>query len=146
MLEPVETVTAPVTDGEDHALHGLSHVAQIATVVLFEKHIVSILFKLDRVASESASRISIELCFDIEGSVGVDLVAGAGAEIVIDAVRENVDVALTIAIAVRENTVRVRCVAFVTSSSVSKLVGLHNVKFWAPVATNLVGIAVLERI
>ena len=54
--------------------------------------------------------------------------------------------ALTIAIAVRENTVRVRCVAFVTSSPVSKLVGLHNIKFWAPVTTNLVGITVLERI
>lgn len=54
--------------------------------------------------------------------------------------------ALTISITVRENTVRVGCVAFVTSSSVSKLVGLHDIKFWAPVATNLVGIAVLERI
>lgn len=57
MLKPVETVTAPVTDGEDHALHGFGHVAQVAAVILFKYHIVSILFELDCVASESTVRI-----------------------------------------------------------------------------------------
>ena len=53
--------------------------------------------------------------------------------------------ALATSIAVIVDTVG-RCIAFVTGSVEGMSVGLLNVEFWAPVATNLVRVTVLERV
>lgn len=58
---------------------------------------------------------------------------------------KNVDRALATFITAAEDTVN-RGVALVSCAAEAILVCLHNIKFRTPVATNLVGVTVLERV
>lgn len=88
----------------------------------------------------------MEARLDGEGAVSVDRVALAWAKVVVSVVPEDVDVALAGAVAAREDTSGVRRIAGVANGSERILVGFHDVELRAPVATDLVCVAVLERI
>jgi len=83
---------------------------------------------------------------DRERHFGVDSIQGTRAIGIRRLVEQDIYVALPTSITVAIFPVRVGRIAFVTYCTEGVLVSLHDVELGAPVASNLVGIAILERI
>ena len=81
-----------------------------------------------------------------EGTLSVDSVFLARTEIIINSIPEYVDTASATSIAARKDTRRARSVTCMSNSSVCKSISFHDIELGAPVATNLVCIAVFERV
>lgn len=81
-----------------------------------------------------------------EGQQRIDLVTETGAERIARSVLQEVHVTLATSITIPINTSGIRRITAVTRGPESPLVGLHDIEFRAPVAPDLIGITVLERI
>lgn len=81
-----------------------------------------------------------------EWKLRIDLVLLTWAERLGRGVLQDIHVALATSITVPVNAVGIRRITAMPCGSESPLVGLHDVKLGAPVAPNLIGVAVFERV
>ena len=144
MLHPVETATIPVAESESHIRDVGSHVLKIVAAVSgFHNQLAALLRHGHSVAIELAVLLE-ELSFDVEFFLGVDLIL-ASLSVLANCIVEDIESALATSVAVGVNSVD-GVVALVSCSVEGVSIGLLNVKLRAPVATNSIGIAVLEGV
>ena len=85
----------------------------------------------------------MDLRSHMEGLVRVDGIRRAKTVVVRVAVCQEVKSAIATSITVVEDTV-LRCVTLVARDVEGMLIGLHNVELRAPMATDLIGVTILE--
>ena len=144
MLHPIKAATIPMAQGKGHLSDIGGHMLKIRAAVTSLHHkLATFLSKRHFVAMEHTILLN-EFSLNMEFVLSIDLVLAAESVFALGIV-VHIQSALATSIAVIVNTVG-RCITFVAGSVEGMPVGLLNVKFWAPVATNLIRVTVLERI
>lgn len=146
MLEPVHAVRAPVLNSDHHVLDLVRHGFQVIDAVIYFKDYSTIVLGQRRCVTHECQIILMELCFDVEDLISVDSVLYTWTEIVIDVVEDDIDGALSSAVAVLICALRGRRITFMRRSTIGELVCLHYIELRAEMTTDLRCITVLERI
>lgn len=146
MLEPVKAlVSAPVAYREHHLLDVLSHFAKIARAIARVKNdFASLLSEGNGIASEDSICLLV-VNLDMELFVSVHAIATTWQILTSKFVLVNVNTALSRSVTLLIDSI-CGSIARVANSSVGKLVGLHDIKLWAEMSIDRVGVAVLPRI
>ena len=143
MLEPVKAIRRPKTKDEHHLGYVRGHTVKIGAIAGRHDRCVGVLSQSCSVTAKLALAF-MELGFDMEWEVGVDFVIRTVAIIQLVCVSQDIHSALATSVAIAVGAVRARWVALVPCDMESVHVCLHNVEFWAPEATSVVRIAILE--
>lgn len=144
MLHPVEVSTLPMAQSKDHLSNIRCHVLQIVAAVARIHNDLTILLRHGHFVTIELSILFQELSFDMEFVLCVDCILTTLSILALSMV-ENIESTLTTSITILVNSVDgIR--ALVSCSMEGMSIGLLNIELRAPVASNLVGIAVLEWI
>mmetsp|Transcript_60677 Transcript_60677/g.130281 ORF Transcript_60677/g.130281 Transcript_60677/m.130281 type:complete len:299 (-) Transcript_60677:99-995(-) len=138
-------IAAPVGDAHGHALrHGSSHAVRV-TIATPKHHLFRPLLKPGRDAGEGLLQlVAVKCCADREGEQGVDLEVAAGP---IDiSAQGHRGLATTGSVAVRVVPHFRGRVALVRGGGEGVGVGLHHIELGAPLAANLIRIAVVGAV
>ena len=144
MLKPIEVVTAPITDSDDHVSHICAHIGKVvAAVRLGHGDALATLRQCGRVARERAPTL-MEHLLHVEFLIGVNPCGGARSVRPAWLLQNDISGALAITVAGREAVSIIR--ALMCGSSERILVCLHDIELGTAMATHIGTIAVLEGV
>ena len=134
-----------MAESESHVLNIRCHVLKIVTAVTsFHYEFATLLSESHFVAMELSTLLQ-KLGFDMEFVFCIDRVL-ASFSILADSIVEDIEGALATSVTTVIFSRSIWCIALVSCSMKSVSIGLLDIKLGAPMASNLVSIAVLERV